>query len=240
MDNKKKFFIGLGVMFIVYVSVVGLNLKHSDKSETASENKAKTTIENKNGWLYDMSSGFKNFFIFLLPEIDLFDKEEVFFVAKAFVKSNEVNPCEIDYKNLWLKITENKKCMLTINKADSSSRQLTLIYKRVKNNEATRGINKFNNKLLLANSKVIKPQLKIDRSKLIKPVLTPGHSENNISNPLSLTFIKFDGKSVDKEKKVIKENEKVQLMIPQKGAELILECSICQDYDLLITQNDDQ
>ncbi len=238
MDNKKKFFIGLGVVFIVYVSVVGLNLRHSDEKEKSSKSKTETNIETENGLLFNMSLDFKNFFIFLLPEVDLFNKEEISFNSKTVIKPNEPNPCEIDYKNLWLTITENKKCMLKINKADSSSRQLTFIYKRVKNNESTRALNKFKKKLLLTNNKVVRPQLMIDKSKIIRPNKIQDNSTNKIMNPLSLTFIKFNGEYVDKEKKEIKENEKVEFMIPQKGAELILECSVCQDYDLLITQND--
>ncbi len=227
MDNKKKFFIGLGVLSVVYMAVLSLNLTHSNESNKYSKEAVKQSILNGsplpfNGFL----DGIQEVFSFFLPEIDLLDVSIL------------TNNCQFDKKNKYLIVTSQKMCVLRIKPSEENIRKLSLIYKRQKKTANSRGGKPFiKSHLMITKTAVLKPTVMMHAEAINGNNNSSGNS-NSKKPSVEIIVINSDEDGSEKDKS-IKENEMSHWNILDKGAEVSIKCNICQNYDVYISQNDD-
>lgn len=257
MDKKKKFFIGLGILVILYVVVMSLNLTHEDESKTAKDSKSSYSKENVINMLksddseldgyFSATSTIKQWFSFLLPRIELLNNG----LPHGFctIKNNGD-----DY---ILLSKEHSQCVLFVNKSDESARLAALVYEVVSNQTAARGPNLNKQKAKLINATAIRPKLTISKTQMVvlaeaskqskkKDVLMVflagvNQSEYQLKNPDKKKFQLKNFQPDDKEKQVAfktLESKKFELIAPEEGGTLVLKCSDCSTKSIKIRPTD--
>jgi len=234
MDNKKKFFIGLGILLVVYIAVIGLNLTHkneSNKNDPYSKEKVMSMLDNGGGTLqsfFSIAEDVKDIFSFLLPKIDLFNDQQV---------TVSSGTCELNDKEQRLTLTGNGQCILLIKESDDSSRSFSFIYNRQEKSKSSRGVNKFNSKkLMLANAKAIQPQVMVGT---IKWNNSKKPSANNNDDKFLSLALKDSKKNEITDFSPMENDKKEEIIIAEKYDKIILKCLICEKYDIHIRQNED-
>ncbi len=243
MDKKKKFFIGLGVLTVIYVVVMGLNFTHQGESDGSAGNKfSESKVSNMiKKWKNDpnrpksLTSAMeaKSMFSFLLPRLDLFD-----------------NKTDTDYCNVVINKDESfillnqkrQQCVLFINKSKDSARLASLHYESESKQTASRGfnVNKMN-KTMVSNTitthSLIKPHKvqpgktgKQPPAQAVKMIFLKeiDQSYYNIENPDKKNFqlSNFTPRGKDKQATfdTIEKNE-FELVVPEKGGVFVLKCT---------------
>ena len=251
MDNKKKFFIGLGVLVIIYAGVLSLNLTHNEESESKNSLKSgysQDEVMQKIKTDYrDLSKNIKPWLAPLLPRLNLFEEP----VSAEY--------CTI-IKHAGPYILLNGKhpqCVLFVKHSSDTARLASLQYEVI-SNQASRAVNlnMRRNRVKLLNTAVIhsgagisktlgkpsedksKPSNKGAKTKLLMVFLANvNQSEYQFRNPDRKNFRLDNFPAGDNEQqaefKVV--DRTFELIAPEKGGVLVLKCSGCTSNSVKIS-----
>jgi hypothetical protein len=258
VDRKKKFFIGLGILTVIYAGAISLNLTHDDEKETRNNSKSEYSkekvIEKIKSDYSSFTDKLKPWFSLFLPELELFKD----------MTSSEYCTIEKGSKNndeaYILLNKEYAQCVIFVKKSDESARIASLIYEVTKNQSA-RGINvnmhraknltavPFRHELILSKSqiKTLPDQSnKKDKTAVLMFFLEGvdqsyfdfKNSDYKTSKKKSSLLEKFLSKESEEQVIFVKKDNKFELTAPEKGGMFVLKCSDCSNNSIKIRTAD--
>jgi len=250
VDKKKKFFIGLGILIIIYAGVLSLNLTHDEESESKKSSKSgysqDEVIQKIKSDYRDLSKNIELWLTPLLPGLDLF--EEPVSADYCTIKKNPEPYILLNGKH--------PQCVLFV-KQSSDSARLALLKYEVISNQASRALNlNMKNRVKLLNTAVMHSKSSLSKSKgkpsedkskppnkWVKTNLSMffladvNESEYQCNNPDRKKF-QLDNFPAEDNKQQAKfevvDNE-FKLIAPEKGGVLVLKCSGCTNNQIKIT-----
>ncbi len=251
MDKKKKFFIALGVLVIIYAGVLSLNLSHDDEGNSnnpESEYSQDEVIKKIKTEYSKLARKIKSWSAFLLPELDLFGGK----ISPEYctIKKNAETYILLD--------KDHPQCVIFVKKSNDSARLASLRYEVI-SNQASRALNLNMNRAKVINTTAVYPKFTTSKDRLKK---SPGKSNpsNNkdkanvlmvflaginqskyqFRNPDKKNFqlINFPPKSDEKQPCFEEVEHKFELIAPEKGGVLVLKCSDCRNNRIKITTAD--
>ena len=254
MDKKKKFFIGLGILAVIYTGVLSLNLTHDEetdgKKNSISEYSQENVIRKIKTDYSDLTNTIKPWFSFLLPQLELFRN----------TISAEYCTIKKEGEYYILLTRKHPQCVLFVKKSKDSARLASLKYEVI-SNHASRALNlnmKVNRAKIL-NTAAVRSKLTLSKNRLKKFPDKLNHSNNKVKEKVLMVFLAgidqsyYQFNNPDKKKFQLKyfppkPNEKqvgfevvdnkFELIAPEKGGVLVLKCSDCGNNSIKIKATD--
>ena len=255
MDKKKKFFIGLGILTVIYVAVMSLNLTHNNESDSSkgySKGSVIKMLNSDNSELagyFSVTSNIKQWFSFLLPKLELLSN----------TASSDFCTIKKENENYILLNKERPQCVLFVKKSNESARRASLTYEIMSNQTTDRALNINMHRAKVLNSATVRPNLTMSKSQLkISPnessqsnkkdkttvlmifLVEIDHSFYQFNNPDKKNFQlkNFPPKANEKQVSFEVVENKFELIAPEKGGVLVLKCSDCSKNSVKIKTTD--